>query len=290
MNPQEFLPQPAMAALARCRLSLRRPVGTRPGGHASPRLGFSLEFADHRPYQPGDDFRQIDWAVYARQRRLVTKVYSREVEAPLYLLLDTSRSMGFGRPAKLALALRLAAALAFIAYRSLDRFGLQPFGAGLLKELPPRRGRAQLSRILRRLAELAPRGRTDLSSCLATWAEGSREPGLAVVISDFLVPGGLEEGLEALRLARHEVLAVQVLSPEEFRPTLQGLLRLVDLESGRGKVLSLGRQALRAYQAALSEHNRRLADFCLSHDIAYRLVSSDGDPVEVVLSLLSRRQ
>lgn len=290
MTPQELLPQAAMAALARCRLSLRRPVGARLGGHASARLGLALEFADHRPYQAGDDFRQIDWAVYARQRRLVTKVYSREVEAPLYLLLDTSRSMGFGQPAKLALALRLAAALAFIAYRGLDRFGLQPFGAGLLQELPPQRGRAQLSRILHRLAELAPRGGTDLTSSLAAWAEGSREPGLAVVISDFLVPEGLEEGLQALRLARHEVLALQVLSLQELRPNLQGLLRLVDLESGRGRVLSLGRQALRAYQAALSEHNRRLADFCLSHGIAYRLVPSDGDPVEVVLSLLSRRR
>jgi len=289
VNPQELLPQAAMAALARRRLSLRRPVGARLGGHTSSRLGLSLEFADHRPYQPGDDFRQIDWAVYARQRRLVTKVYSREVEAPLYLLLDTSRSMGFGRPAKLALALRLAAALAFIAYRSLDRFGLQPFGAGLLQGLPPQRGRAQLSRILRRLAELAPRGGTGLSSSLAAWAEGRREAGLAVVISDFLVPEGFEEGLGALRLARHEVLALQVLSPEELRPTLQGLLRLVDLESGRGRVLALGKGALRAYQAALSEHNRRLADFCLSHGIAYRLVPSDGDPVEVVLSLLSRR-
>jgi len=257
--------------------------------HPSPRLGLSLEFADHRPYQPGDDYRQIDWAVYARQRRLVTKVYSREVEAPLYLLLDVSRSMGYGVPSKLALAVRLAAALAFVAHRGLDRFGLQSFSAELGPALPPARGRGQLSRVLRALAALAPEGTTSLSS-LRDWSEAGHEPGLAVVISDFLAPQGAAEGLGALLLARHQVVALQVLAPEELSPGLKGLLRLVDVETGRGRVVALGARALRAYREALAAHNRALAEFCLARGIPYRLLPSTADPVEAVLALLSRRR
>jgi len=277
-----------MAALARCRLSLRRPRGVTVGGHSSPRLGLSLEFADHRPYQPGDDFRQIDWAVYARQRKLVTKVYSREVEAPLYLLLDVSRSMGYGRPEKLAFAVRLAAALAFIAHRGLDRFGLQPFSSKLLPAVPPARGKGQLSRVLSWLSKLSPGGETSFSA-LWDWAEAGHEPGLVVVISDFLAPDGAIQGLEALLLARHQVVALQVLSPEELSPRLKGLLRLVDVETGRARVVALGTNAIRAYRAALAAHNRALANFCLARGISFRLLSSAADPVEEVLALLSRR-
>jgi len=285
----ELLPDRAMAALARCRLSLSRPGGGRVGTHPSPKLGLSLEFADHRPYQPGDDFRQIDWAVYARQRRLVTKVYSREVEAPLYLLVDTSRSMGYGSPPKLEFAARLAAALAFVAHRGLDRFGLQPFAADLLPGVPPARGRGQLSRVLSALGKLSPQGETSFSR-LWDWAEAGHEPGLAVVISDFLAPAGVTEGLAALLLARHRVMALQVLSPQELSPSLKGLLRLVDLETGRHRVVALGAGTLRAYRDALAAHNRMLADFCLARGIPYRLCSSAADPVEEVLALLARRR
>ncbi|RLE30553.1 hypothetical protein DRJ54_02455 [Candidatus Acetothermia bacterium] len=288
MTPEELLPERAMAALARCRLVLRRPRGASVGGHPSPRLGLALEFADHRPYQPGDDFRQIDWAVYARQRRLVTKVYSQEVEAPLYLLLDTSRSMAYGSPAQLGTAARLAAALAFVAYRGLDRFGLQPFSDQLGPALPPGRGQGQLSRVLQALAALNPAGRTDFS-LLRDWAEAGHEPGLMVVISDFLAPEGVSAALASLALARHQVMALQVLSPEERAPGLKGLLRLVDVETGRERVISLGDKALRAYRNALAAHNRALADFCLGQGIAYRLVPAESDPVEAVLALLFRR-
>jgi len=289
VTPEELLPEVAMAALARARLSLRRPRGGGVGGHPSPRLGLSLEFADHRPYQPGDDFRQIDWAVYARQRRLVTKVYSQEVEAPLYLLVDTSRSLDYGSPPKLKTALRLAAALAFVAHRGLDRFGLQPFSDRLGPSLPPARGRGQLARVLEALSRLAPHGDTDFLA-LRDWAESGPEPGLVVVISDFLAPAGIEEGLTALLTARHEVLALQVLSPQELEPAIRGLARLVDLETGRSRVVTVGRSALQAYLEALAAHNRGLADFCSTRGITYRLIPTTLDPIEAVLSLLSRRR
>ncbi len=288
MRPEELLPPATMAALAKRRLTFRQLPAGQPGGHPSPRAGLSLEFSDHRPYQPGDDFRQIDWAVYARQRRLVTKVYTQELEAPLYLLLDTSASMGYGQPAKFPLALRLAAALAFVALRGLDRVGLQPFAERLGEGLPPGRGRGHLGRVLSLLGELSPRGETSFAP-VSDWAAGGHQPGLAVVISDFLAPTGVEEALTALRRARHRVWALQVLSPQELSPPWRGLLRLVDLETGRSRVVPLGRQALLAYRARLAEHNRRLAEFCSSQGIPHRLLASPRRPAEIVLELVARR-
>ncbi|MBC7221785.1 DUF58 domain-containing protein [Candidatus Bipolaricaulota bacterium] len=272
-------------ALSRTRLSLRRAQSLRPGGHLSRRAGTSLEFADHRPYQPGDDLRLIDWVVYARHRRLVTKVFSREVEAPLYILLDCSASMGLG--GKLLFAKKLAAALVFLAFRSGDRFGLYPFSAELQSFGRPRRGRSSLVRVFQVLVELSPAGRTDLARALGTWSERTLEPGLCLVLSDFLAPG-LRQGLLALRYGRHAVAAVQILSPEDLSPPILGEVRLLDAEEGRGKPAVVGPAARRAYQENLRRWNKELAQTCEELGVAMFFFVSDGSPVAAALTLARR--
>lgn len=284
----ELLTAAELRALSRARLSLHRPRGTILGTHVSCRTGLSLEFADFRPYQPGDDFRLIDWAIYARHRRLVTKVYSKEVEAPLYLLVDTSRSMAQGNPEKLWFAARLSAALAAIAFRGHDRFGLYPFHDRLADGLPPRRGRAHLAAVFRKLSSLSPDGTTDLNAVVA-WAECRPEPGLCVLISDFLCERGGKDSLFALRHGRHEVLAVQVLAREDLDPPKLGEARLLDLETRRGRSIVLGPSAWRAYQEALLAWNEELAHVCLELGIDYFLFRTDSSPVEAALVLLRKR-
>lgn len=273
-----------LRALARARLSFRRPRGTLPGGHLAGRTGASLEFADHRPYQPGDDFRLIDWAVYARHRRLVTKAFVREVESPLYILVDKSSSMGQG--GKLRFAAKLGAALAFVAFRSQDRFAVQPFRDGLLRSGPPRRGRVALSSAFGTLGALTPEGGTDLSGSLRSWAEAQPEPGLCLVLSDFLCPSGYREGLRALRYGRHAVAAVQVLAEEDVYPPRLGEVRLLDVETRRGLSTVVGHRAWQAYQEALRAWNARLAETCRELGISYFLFSAASSPVEAALTVV----
>lgn len=280
-----LLSEEELWALSRARLSLRRVRGSAVGGHLSRRAGASLEFADHRPYQPGDDLRLIDWAVFARHRRLVTKVFSREVEAPLYLLLDCSASMALGE--KLVFAKRLAAALAFLAFRSGDRFGVYPFAADLLALGRPRRGRTSLVRAFQSLSAVVPQGRTHLAQSLQTWAERGWEPGLCLILSDFLAPG-VREGLAALRYGRHAVAAVQILSPLDLEPPILGEVRLVDAEEGRARPAVVGPLARRAYQENLRRWNLALAQTCQELGVAQFLFLSDGSPVAAAL-LLARR-
>ncbi|MFN3346961.1 MAG: DUF58 domain-containing protein [Candidatus Bipolaricaulaceae bacterium] len=272
-------------ALSRACLSLRRLRGSAVGGHLSRRAGASLEFADHRPYQPGDDLRLIDWAVYARHRKLMTKVFSREVEAPLYVLVDCSASMGLGE--KLFFAKRLAAALVFLAFRSGDRFAVHPFASELLSAEKPRRGRTSLVQAFQRLSELLPQGRTDLARAFQAWVERAWEPGLCLVLSDFLAPG-LREGLAALRYGRHAVGAVQILSPQDLAPPILGEVRLVDAEEGRARPAVVGPWARRAYQENLRRWNEALAQTCQELGVAQFLFLSDLSPVAAAL-LLARR-
>lgn len=274
-----------LRALARARLTLRRPGGVLPGGHLARRRGISLEFADYRPYQPGDDFRLIDWNVYARHRRLVTKTFAHEVEAPLYVLLDASRSMAEG--GKDLFSKRLAAALLFVAYRGQDRFALCPFRDRHLLAPHPRRGRVALAAAFQSLLDLSSDGRTDLSGSIAGWVETGPEPGLCVVISDFLSPDGFRNGLLSLRYGRHAVAAVQVLARADLDPLPRGEVRLLDVETRRGKSLVLGVGAARAYRDALRAWNEGLADACREVATPYFLFRSEASPVEAALELLA---
>lgn len=281
----ELLSAEEIWALSRVRFSLRRARTAFPGGHLSHRAGASLEFADHRPYQPGDDLRLLDWAVYARHRKLVTKVFSREVEAPFYLLLDHSASMGL--EGKLLFAKRLAAAILFLAFRSGDRFNVYPFSTDISQWGKPKRGRTALVQAFLALSELVPQGRTDLGKALSAWAERGWEPGLCLVLSDFLAPGA-REGLAALRFGRHAVAAVQILSPQDLAPPLLGEVRLVDVEEGRGRPVVVGPAARRAYQENLRRWNRTLSQICEELGVAQFLFLSDSSPVAAALTLARR--
>ncbi len=285
---RELLGEKELRALARLRLSWRRPPGEGIGGHLSSRTGYSLEFADFRPYQPGDDFRLVDWTAYARLRKLLVRVYKREVEAPLYLFLDTSASMGKGRPVKLGFAARLAAALSFVAHRSQDRFGLVSFSARIEGELPPKRGKSHLATLFRLLSTLEARGETDLNTALTQWASRGAEPGICFVLSDFLCEGGWHEGISALLHGRHAVAMVQVLSPQDLDPGLRGELELVDVELGKSRRLVASVGALRLYREALAAWNEALSSYALERGIPYFLFSSRTSPVEACWILLAR--
>ncbi len=278
-----------LKALARARARLSRVRGTLPGQHPSPWSGLSLEFADHRPYQPGDDYRLIDWMVYARLGRLMTKVFSREAEAPLYILLDTSASMGQGDPPKLLASCRLAAALAFLAHRSQDRFVICRLGTPEDDRLSPRRGRGALVEAFRLLTQLEPVGELELDEALRRWGVVPRMPGTCVILSDFLSPQGYLHGLKALRHSRHQTTAVQVLADVDLDPPRLGEVRLWDVETRRSRPLVLGPSAWQEYQAALRRWNERLSQACRELNVNRFLFRADVSAVEAALTVSTRR-
>jgi uncharacterized protein (DUF58 family) len=268
------------------------------GAHASVRRGTSLDFADFRAYQPGDDFRTIDWGIYGRLDRLFVRLYAEEEDLTVHLLLDSSASMSYGAPPKIDYARRLAAALGYVGIGSLDRVGVTTFGAGLgsdksasggdKSDLAPRRGRAQLFHLLDFMSRLRPAGGTDIAKSLEDYARRSRSPGLAIVITDLLDDSldGYRRGLRALLFHDFEVVLVHVLDREEIDPGERGALRLTDMETRETVSLSVDRPLLAAYRAKVEGFFGEVEAFCLKNRIEYLRAATIVPFEDVVLRYL----
>jgi len=256
------------------------------GEHPSFRKGTSPDFADYRSYQPGDDFRSIDWNVWSRLGRPYVKLYREEEDLSVHVLLDASLSMDWGRPRKIDYARRLAAALAYIGLSSLDRVGVTAFAGGLGDTLPAHRGRSQMVPLFEYMSRIRPAGGTAFSACLADYALRCSVPGLAVVVSDLLDEGGVEKGLAALLYRRFDVVLIQVLDSEEIEPTGSGPVRLRDAESGRSLRLTLDPALEAAYRRRFREWLDGIESFCLSHQVEYLRASTLVPFEDVVLRYL----
>jgi uncharacterized protein (DUF58 family) len=276
-----------LAQLERLALASRRAFrGRVKGERRSPRKGQSVEFSDYRPYGIGDDLRYVDWNIYSRLDRLHVKLFVDEEDLCLHLLVDASRSMGFGRPSKLDYAVRVAAALGFVGLVNLERVGVGVVRSRLSEGLPPARGRSQFPALADFLTGLQPDGTTSLNDGLAAYALRAREPGLAVVISDLLDPSGFESGVRALLERRFEVHVVHVLAPEELNPALAGDLRLHDSETGEMREITVDGDAIRGYKQRLQAFLERAETFCHTREIGYRRVSIEVPAEEFVLAQL----
>src|SRR5262245_12425645 len=148
-------------------------------------LGGGIEFAEHRDYTPGDDFRYLDWNVFARHDDLLLKRFQEEEDLHVYVLLDCSRSMDFGKPSTFDYARQVGAALAYIALADLDRVAVVAFAGDIVADFPLTRGKARILSLLRFLEELRPQGSlTDLARVATGFVHRSQRRGLAIVISD----------------------------------------------------------------------------------------------------------
>jgi uncharacterized protein (DUF58 family) len=258
------------------------------GAHSSLRRGSSLDFADYRTYQPGDDFRYIDWSIFGRLDRLFVRLYAEEEDLSVHLLLDTSASMGYGSPRKVDFARRVAAALCSIGIRSLDRVGVTTFAAGLQGALAPRRGRGQLFHLLDYLSTVRVGGRTDISRSLEDYALRCRNPGLAIIITDLLddAQSAWSRGLRALAFRRFEIVLIHVLDREEASPREEGALKLTDLETGRVLAVSVDRPLIASYRRHVADFHDSVEEFCLRNQVEYLRAATVVPFEDVVLRYL----
>jgi uncharacterized protein (DUF58 family) len=285
-----FFTSEFLAQLERLSLLSRRVFrGRVRGERRSLRRGHSVEFCDYRAYGVGDDLRYVDWNIYGRLDRLHVKLFVDEEDLCLHVIVDGSASMNFGTPTKLEWAVRVAAALGFVGLVNLERVGVGVLRNRVAEGWPPTRGRNQVPALLDFLGNVDPAGGTSLNDGLANYAARSRQPGLAVVISDLLDPAGYERGIRALLERRFDVHLVHVLAPEEMNPDLAGDLRLVDSETGERRELSMDGDAVRAYRERLRQFLDRVEAFCRTKEIGYHRMTSDAPVEEFVLAQLRGR-
>jgi len=224
----------------------------------SKKKGSGVEFADHRDYAPGDDFRFVDWNIYQRFDKLLVRLYEEEEDLQISFIVDCSASMGFGTGKKFDQARRLAAALAYVGLANLDRVAIIPFAARLIDRLPPSRGKHRIFRVFEFLRTCELGGQTDLADCMKTFVAQNKRRGLAVVISDFYDPVGFEQGLNTLRYNKFEPFVLQIYDKKEAEPELHGDLALVDCETGDTREVTISRSLLEQYKAAHEAYCKEL--------------------------------
>lgn len=280
---------PFLRQLDRLALIARRPVaGELQGERRSPKRGPSVEFADYKPYVSGDDFRQIDWNLYARAERFFLKLFVAEEELTLHLLLDTSRSMDWGDPNKLRYAKRVIGAVGYIALTNLDRITLNAFGQEHAVHMPAQRSRRGALPLFRFLTDLVPGASADFAAICKRYARTARNPGPLLLCSDML-DANWQAGLESLLARRFEITVIHTLAPQEVRPQLEGDVRLLDAEGGAPIDLTADLDLLQRYEATVRSWREEIAAYCSAHSIVYVPVETDLAVEDLLFNLLRQR-
>ena len=205
------------------------------GQHRSPYHGFSVEFAEHRSYEPGDEVRHIDWKLYGKTNRLYVKRYEEETNLRAHLILDTSKSMDYasGKVSKLQYGSYLLAALSYLMISQQDAAGVVLFDESIRSFIPPKSTPSHLNTLLNVLDVEKPGTDTKIEPVLHEMAERINKRGLVIIISDlFDEPDSIMNGLKHFRHSKQEVILFHILDRNELEFDFNSRTKFVDMESG----------------------------------------------------------
>ena len=258
------------------------------GKHFVRSYGQTVEFADYREYQLGDDIRRIDWNLFSRFEKYFIRLFTDERQMDVQIFLDCSASMGKENRTKAEYAVSVAAALGFLSVHNMDKVSFKlikedavedPFGTII--------GKNSFFRAISLLENLNFSDDADISQAVSSCANTGSNNGLSVIISDFLTRKDWKKAVDYLTYKKRQVLAIQLLSPEEEEPTYSGRASLIDVESGdladpRNMKLRITRSLQLAYQEALKDMKADIKSFCASRGADFISVTTDK-PVERML-------
>jgi uncharacterized protein (DUF58 family) len=250
--------------------------------------GSGVEFADHREYQPGDDFRYLDWNVYQRFGRLLVRLYEEEEDLAIYFILDTSGSMAFGSAKKLKYAKKVVAALAYVGLANLDRVSIVTTSDRVTDRMAETRGKARIFRALRFLRAVDAQGTTDLGDAMKTFVAQNKRRGLAVLVSDLYDPSGFQKGINVLRYNKFDPFVVHVIDPAEARPKLHGDVLVYDCETGDEREVTVTARVLDRFARVHAEYLADIERFCATHQVSYVAASVEVPFDELILRVFRR--
>lgn len=262
------------------------------GLHKSPYHGFSVEFAEHRQYMPGDPIRSIDWKVFAKSDRYYVKEFEEETNLKAYLLLDASKSMTYtsSKITKFEYASNLVAALTFLMLKQRDAVGLVTFDTHVRDYIPPKSRTVHLHALLSTLARVEPSSETDAGAALHEMAERIKRRGLIVILSDLLDdPTKILAGLKHFRHRKHEVLVFHILDPAERDFAFPAEAIFKDLETGE-EISTLPWQIRAEYQRTMGAHIDRFRRECRAALVDYVPMDTSVPYDYALFSYLSKRQ
>ena len=262
------------------------------GLHKSPYHGFSVEFAEHRPYIPGDDIKDIDWKVYGKTDRYYIKQYEEETNLRSYILLDKSGSMGYASEeiSKLDYGKYLAASLAYLMLQQQDAISLTTFDSQIDQHFPPYAKRSHLNRILGELDKTSANGKGNISDFLHKRAEKINKRGLIILISDlFENPARTIKALKHFRHYNHEILVFHLLDPQEQDFDFNRHTKFVDMEDNN-MLETEPWHIQKDYKKLMNMHIKTLQSACRNNSIDYININTDQDLGIALTEYLNKRK
>jgi uncharacterized protein (DUF58 family) len=262
------------------------------GLHRSPLLGFSVNFAEFRPYQPGDDIRKIDWKVFGRLDRLFVKEYEGETNTSVHLILDCSRSMAYGNRGvqKLVYGQFLAASLGYFVFQQRDSIGFISCDEKVHTYIPARRSMGHLDTVLHAIEKVRPEGKSDFCDPLVAISERLRRRGIVIVISDLCdEPGRVMEGLRHLAFRGNDVIVFQVLDPSELQFDFEENAEFIDMET-REEMYVVPSFVRNEYRRLLMEQIAGFKKECLCDRMDYALLDTSQPLDQALHAYLLRRE
>ncbi len=288
-DARRYLDPDVLNKIARLDLRARLVVeGFITGQHRSPYHGFAVEFAQHRPYVPGDEIKHIDWKVWSKTDRFYIKEYEEETNLKCTILLDCSRSMRYGMDtrdgmSKFDYGATLAASLAYLLQHQQDAVGLITFDRAVRMNLPASAHPAHVKQLVHELEQTECDERTDLAGAFEKLAEQIRQRGMVVLVSDLFADAAtLTSTLREFRHRRHEVVVFHVMHEHEhtFPFTDHTMFRGLELDR---ELLAEPRALRQAYLAAKDRFVDQVKRSCSALGIDYVGLST-ADPLDAALS------
>lgn len=291
---RQYLQPETVSKLKGMELKARMVVeGFIAGMHKSPYHGFSVEFAEHRQYMPGDNIRDIDWKVFAKTDRFYIKQYEEETNLKGYLLLDCSRSMAYqsaGIINKLDYAGMLSGALSYMMLRQRDAVGLVTFDDKIRRYIPPHSKSGHLHVLLTEIAAQAPSERTDIASALHEMAERIKRRGLVIILSDLLDEAEtIISGLRHFRYNKHEVIVFHILDPRERDFAFGAEAIFKDMETGE-EMTTAPYQIKKHYSRQVQAFADQIAAACRQSNIDYHPIDTSMPFDKALYAFLSKRE
>jgi uncharacterized protein (DUF58 family) len=260
------------------------------GEHRSRHRTFAAEFADYRSYTQGDDFRHIDWNIYARMETVFVRLSEANQDLTVHLLVDCSRSMDWGEPPKFYYARRAAAAMGYMALNRFDNLVIVPFSDRLHARFGPTRGRGQVIGMLDFLRDLEPAAETNVDAILQQYSLQTRRRGdLLILISDLLPPNGYQAGLRSLIERGWQIVLIHLFDPRELEPSLRGDLELIDQETDDRLQLTPAPIVVERYKRLVAEWREEAEVFCKRRGIDYLQVQTSWPFETLVLGYMEQR-
>ena len=281
-----------LARIARLELVATQAVeGFLSGKHPSPYHGSSVEYADHRPYVPGDPIRTIDWKLLAKTDKAYIKLYEEQTNVRATIVVDASESMTFGSggTTKFEFARRLAAALAYLMVHQNDAVGLALFDGDVREYVPARCTASHFRRMLETLEAARARSDTRIATVLHALAGRLRRRGMVILISDLLDdPSAIANGLAHFRHLRHDVIVFHVVHDDEMTFPYDRLVRFRDAE-GVGMTVVNPRAVRRQYLQRLNRHIALIRNACQERGVSYEQVRTSQAYDHVLSTYLAKR-